>query len=549
MYLKSLTLKGFKSFASSSTLKFEPGMNVVVGPNGSGKSNISDAILWVLGTQSPKILRGENMQDVIFAGSKSKGAVNLAQVDLSLDNSDKTIDLDFEEIIITRKVFRNGENQYLLNGTPVRLNDILDVLSDTKIGRDSHAVISQGSLAQYISAKPENRRLLIEEAAGTLKHKKRKEKSLRKLEKMQTQLTRVEDVKREIIRNLRPIAKQAKVAKEYSELKSSFDKYQIWLAVNELKEMQAVYEEKKSQEKELIALIDLCKLQLNEKNETLNKYQKSLEEKGVYSGDLNALQMRTQSALEKFSSLNVILKEKINNTKAIIESLDSEILAATTKNNELKLQISSNKEKFQEKNANLSSYSEQLIHAKEELDKTKEIRQNLDEQIANLNKQNLDLESNVEIDTNVLNESIEKSSTNSSKNNMFTLQLEQANKNLSNIDENINNKNNQIKQSEEQLTKLDETLEGKNQQFAQLNQKLDKLNENIVGDTKIIADLNSKLAALNATSESFKSAAFNPQLKDKIKSGKNFIGNLYDIIDCDKAYFKIIENLLDYRLF
>ena len=214
MYLKSLVLKGFKSFADRSVLTLEPGMTVVVGPNGSGKSNISDAVLWVLGEQSAKQLRGQAMEDVIFAGSSARKAVGLAEVDLVLDNSDNTVALDFDELVITRRMYRSGESEYLINGSPSRLMDVLDLLNDSGLGRDAHSIISQGSLQDMLHARPTDRRTLIEEAAGLLKHKKRKERSARKLAAMDASLTRVKDISKEIDKQLRPLERQAAKAQK-----------------------------------------------------------------------------------------------------------------------------------------------------------------------------------------------------------------------------------------------------------------------------------------------------------------------------------------------
>jgi chromosome segregation protein len=170
VHLKSLIFKGFKSFADKSTMELEPGVTVIVGPNGSGKSNISDAVLWVLGEQSAKTLRGQAMEDVIFAGSSARQAVGVAEVDLVLDNSDGQLPLEFNEVTITRRMYRSGESEYLINGAPARLMDIQDLLHDSGLGRDTHSIISQGRLDEVLNSRPEDRRSLIEEAAGVLKH-------------------------------------------------------------------------------------------------------------------------------------------------------------------------------------------------------------------------------------------------------------------------------------------------------------------------------------------------------------------------------------------
>ena len=193
MYLKSLVLKGFKSFADRSVLTLQPGITAIVGPNGSGKSNISDAVLWVLGERSARNLRGQAMDDIIFSGSAARKAVSIAEVDLVLDNSDHVLPVDFDEVVITRRMYRSGESEYLVNGVVARRLDVLDILHDSGLGTGTHSIISQGSLDSILQSKPEDRRALIEEAAGVLKHKRRKEKSARKLALMENHLARVRD--------------------------------------------------------------------------------------------------------------------------------------------------------------------------------------------------------------------------------------------------------------------------------------------------------------------------------------------------------------------
>ena len=213
MHLKSLTLKGFKSFASATTLAFEPGVTCVVGPNGSGKSNIVDAIAWVMGEQGAKSLRGGAMADVIFAGTSGRAPLGRAEVALTIDNTDGALPIDYTEVTISRTLFRNGGSEYAINGTPCRLLDIQELLSDSGIGREMHVIVGQGQLDAILHASPEDRRGFIEEAAGVLKHRKRKEKALRKLDAMQGNLTRLTDLTSELRRQLRPLGRQAEVAR------------------------------------------------------------------------------------------------------------------------------------------------------------------------------------------------------------------------------------------------------------------------------------------------------------------------------------------------
>ena len=213
MYLKSLTLRGFKSFASATTLRLEPGITCVVGPNGSGKSNVVDALSWVMGEQGAKSLRGGKMEDVIFAGTTSRAPLGRAEVALTIDNTDGALPIDYAEVTISRLMFRSGQSEYSINGDSCRLLDVQDLLSDSGLGREMHVIVGQGQLDQILHAGPEARRAIIEEAAGVLKHRKRKEKALRKLEAMQANLTRLVDLTAELNRRLKPLGRQAEVAR------------------------------------------------------------------------------------------------------------------------------------------------------------------------------------------------------------------------------------------------------------------------------------------------------------------------------------------------
>ena len=313
LYLKSLTLKGFKSFADKSRLGLEPGVTVVVGPNGSGKSNISDAVLWVLGEQSAKTLRGNSMEDVVFAGSSARQAVGVAEVDLVLDNRDGTLPLEFSEVTITRRMFRNGESEYLINQSPARLLDIQELLHDTGLGRDTHSIISQGRLDEILNSKPEERRALIEDAAGVLKHKKRKDRAVRKLTAMDVHLDRIRDVLIEIDRQLKPLQRQADKAKQYREIEAELRELEVSLAVADLRSLQEQWDALERREREHDAEVDLARYRLAEKERELATFQSLLEEKGLFVGDLSEQRRRLQSVLERTNSGLLLLEEKGKN--------------------------------------------------------------------------------------------------------------------------------------------------------------------------------------------------------------------------------------------
>ncbi|MBH0775399.1 chromosome segregation protein SMC [Nocardia bovistercoris] len=234
MHLKSLTLKGFKSFASATTLRFEPGITCVVGPNGSGKSNVVDALTWVMGEQGAKALRGGKMQDVIFAGTSGRAPLGRAEVTLTIDNSDGALPIDYAEVSITRRMFRDGAGEYEINGNSCRLMDVQELLSDSGIGREMHVIVGQGQLSAILESRPEDRRAFVEEAAGVLKHRKRKEKAVRKLEAMQANLARLTDLTTELRRQLKPLGRQAEVARRAQTVQADLRDARLRLAADDL---------------------------------------------------------------------------------------------------------------------------------------------------------------------------------------------------------------------------------------------------------------------------------------------------------------------------
>ena len=215
MYLKSIEMQGFKSFANKILLEFHDGITGIVGPNGSGKSNVGDAVRWVLGEQSAKQLRGGNMQDVIFSGTETRKPLGFASVAITLDNSDHQLNIDFEEVTVTRRLYRSGESEYLLNSRNCRLKDINELFYDTGIGKEGYSIIGQGQIDKILNGKPEERRELFDEAAGIVKFKRRKAATLKKLDEEQQNLVRVTDILSERTRQLSPLEKQAEKARIY----------------------------------------------------------------------------------------------------------------------------------------------------------------------------------------------------------------------------------------------------------------------------------------------------------------------------------------------
>ncbi|MBQ9068415.1 MAG: chromosome segregation protein SMC [Eggerthellaceae bacterium] len=310
MHLKSLVLKGFKSFADRSVMSFEPGITAIVGPNGSGKSNVSDSVLWVLGERNAKNLRGQAMEDVIFAGSSARKPVGVAEVDLVLDNSDGTLPVEYTEVAITRRMYRNGMSEYLINGSPARRMDVLDILHDTGMGTGTHSIISQGHLSSILQSKPEDRRTLIEEAAGVLKHKQRKQKSERKLEQMDVHLSRVSDIVSEVERQVKPLERKAKRALQYKDLAAELAELTLGLAVDDLRVLQRTWDEVVAREEDLEAQIEGFRSEISSAEELAEELQMRLQTASQDAGAVADRYRRAQAATDHLDSTILVLHEK-----------------------------------------------------------------------------------------------------------------------------------------------------------------------------------------------------------------------------------------------
>ncbi len=306
MYLKSLTLKGFKSFASPTTLRFEPGITAVVGPNGSGKSNVVDALAWVMGEQGAKTLRGGKMEDVIFAGTSSRAPLGRAEVTVTIDNSDNALPIEYSEVSITRRMFRDGASEYEINGSSCRLMDVQELLSDSGIGREMHVIVGQGKLDEILQSRPEDRRAFIEEAAGVLKHRKRKEKALRKLDAMQANLARLTDLTTELRRQLKPLGRQAEVARRAQTIQADLRDAKLRLAADDLVNRQT----------ERDAILEAETTMRREHDDAAARLAVASEELAAHENALAALSLRAESVQQTWFRLSA-LAERVGATVRI----------------------------------------------------------------------------------------------------------------------------------------------------------------------------------------------------------------------------------------
>ena len=389
MYLKRLEMYGFKSFADKTVLDFMPGLTTVIGPNGSGKSNISDCIRWVLGEQSLKSLRGAKSEDIIFAGTQNRKPLGYAEASLVLDNSDSKLPIEFNEVIVTRRIYRTGESGYFINKTPCRLKDVLELFMDTGIGRDGYSIIGQGKIDEILSNKSEDRRRIFEEAAGIVKYRVRKVESEKKLEQTKLNLLRINDIISEIENNIGPLKNQSEKAKKYLSLRDELKNIEVGLFLYNIEDF-------KTQTEEITANIDLLETQKIKEDEVLNNLQVEKEELKVVIDNLIEEIERIQNLgfegnqkKEQFNSEIGIAQERISNNKENYERYAVEIEELETRNKELeeektlkqekKKNLYTNKEKFEnelkEKETELEKYSKTLSDKEIEIEAKKKIVQ------------------------------------------------------------------------------------------------------------------------------------------------------------------------------
>lgn len=338
MYLKKLEIQGFKSLADKIDMDFNPGVSAIVGPNGSGKSNIADAVRWVLGEQSVKSLRGAKMEDVIFAGSDKRKPVGMAEVSMTLDNSLSVFPLDFSEITVTRRVYRSGESEYLINKSPCRLKDIHELFMDTGVGREGYSIIGQGKIDEILSAKSEDRRVIIEEAAGIIKYKSRKLQATRKLDDTELNLVRIHDIISELGLQLGPLEEQSQTAKQYLEYREELVDLEVNLLINQV-------EDQKTRLSEIIDGDDLLNLAIIEAEAGLRNLESEVEDRKFRVNkldeeitELQKVVFNTGSRIEKAEAEIMVARERQNNLGMQKENLAQEIAELSAKEANEKIQ-------------------------------------------------------------------------------------------------------------------------------------------------------------------------------------------------------------------
>jgi len=548
LHLKSLTLRGFKSFADRTVLRFEQGVTAIVGPNGSGKSNISDAVMWVLGEQSPRSLRSGSMEDVIFAGSSARPALGMAEVSLCLSNTDGLLPIEFSEVTLTRRLYRSGESDYYINNSPCRLLDIQELLADSGLGKGLYSIIGQGRLEEILSSKPEEKRLLIEEAAGILKHKKRKERALRKLSSMEQNLQRAKDISQEIGRQLKPLRNQANKAQEYIALSNKLRTVEVGLAIMELKELQGDWENVVALEERLKDQLSSLKEELSRQHAESEKLQLEFETKNFYSGDIGEKRRKLQSIEEKIRSNVELLSEKGKNIEQRIGEISHNITQAEhRKSSLLEQQRWLNKERSS-LSAEIDRNTSVLVQLEKEVQAVQTKRQHAENTIGNL-KSKVHGEGKVADDyRGEINDLQLSIMTNENQLKFLRGELEAVEKKRSELYDRVEKKKRETEISGIELTKLEFHVNEYEMRLKQLKSELEVNRKDEVELRQELAGARARIKALEDIIGSF------PTMEDftsslDIMDMLEVVGLVKDAIKVKQEYERAIEAVLGGDIF
>lgn len=543
MYLKSLTLKGFKSFADRAQMVFEPGLTVIVGPNGSGKSNISDSILWVLGEQSAKQLRGQAMEDVIFSGSSARKPVSLAEVTLVLDNSDHTLPVDFDEVAITRRMYRSGESEYLINQSPCRLMDVQDILHDSGLGKDTHSIISQGKLDSILQSRPEDRRSLIEEAAGISKHKRRKERAARKIKSMDEHLTRARDISREITRQLRPLERQVDRARTFKELTARAHELTQILAVDELRRLQTSWNNLESQAKEAAATTELAKYRLSEKERELEKLQVMLEEKGLFVGDLGEQRRHMQDVVGRIGSDMRLLEEKGHNMVARLSEMRGTLSSSEHQRKRVTEELESARAQLDEVKAALSVAEADVAEMEPSAQKLHARRLELEESTTVLTREQRDKQKtadNASLELAKLNESLSSAETQDA---LYAARLDQINDAIGEVEASLTSRRGRAEELDEELNTAHEALNAAQGAISVAEDALADRRSKESEARNHLSEVTSELQSLNKLDERLADASpLVSRIDEQYKHA--VVARLGDVIEAPQELEGLLEQLL-----
>jgi len=548
MYFKQLDIVGFKSFPDKTKIKFEPGVTAVVGPNGCGKSNIADAIRWVLGEQSPKSLRGSAMEDIIFNGTDSVEPTNMAEVSLTLSNQTRTLPIDYDEVTITRRLFRSGESEYILNKTPVRLKDITHLLMGTGMGTSSYSIIEQGKIDRILSSRPEERRHIFEEASGITRYKSKRKEALRKLEHTENNLVRINDIITEVKRQINSIERHAKKAEKYKKDFEVMKNMDLKLATYELKSINSNLGKNRESLEELIQKETSLKSELNEALELIGKYrigledaineltqtQKDLSETTLFVDKGKHTAMLNKERIGDLESLKTTVEGELSSIKEKIGYQEEEI---TTIRNKLKELTDSKLEKektFSEKEES----AKRLSHEIDEHQKDIKVSKNM----------TLDL---VAFQTKTKNELIKLGADlQNRKSRVRRLQTEKENieEERSGIEERLRKADNELSLSQDKVRIRNDAREEFKNSLIKSEEEFEEKRKEIIENEKKLNSLHSKEEILKEMIKNFE--GFDKGVKLIMESAKNGIlsgvsGIVAEMLEPESGYEQALETALD----
>ena len=542
MQLKKLEIQGFKSFADKTEILFLDGITTIVGPNGSGKSNISDAIRWVIGEQSAKNLRGSKMEDVIFSGTQARKKVGFAEVSMYLDNSDGTLPVDYNEVIVTRRMYRSGESNYLINGTECRLKDIQAIFMDTGLGKDGYSIISQGKIDEILSNKSEERRHIFEEAAGIVKYRTRKEEATRKLTNTETTLQRVSDILSEIENTIEPLEQKANTAKKYLNLRDELKLLDVKIFISSIEnnssDMKKIDDMLETLQKDIDTQENLSKESENKKNELKEKIQ-------VLSNRIDELRekyFQVENEKERLNSKISLLDANINSSNANSERLAKEIIEDQEKISLLKAEIEKRVQKRENVFQNKKKFEEELAQKEEELNS---IVSTLDEkgvQIESLKKiidENNDKKFDLKNENSSISATIEAEEKQleekKRQNDKSVSQKDKLNFELNDVVQNISLKNKELNDINQKITLLDEKMQNNQNDIDTLIENKNNINQQLM-TTKA---KHNYLLNLENENEGYSKSV--KSILDYAKTNSKVHGTIAGLISTDEKYEYAIE--------
>ena len=549
MHLKKLEIQGFKSFADKISLDFNEGITAVVGPNGSGKSNIADAVRWVLGEQSARTLRGSNMQDVIFAGTEHRKPVGFAEVSLTIDNSDNYLPVSYNEVTVTRRVYRSGESEYMINKTSCRLKDIHELFLDTGIGRDGYSIIGQGRVDEILSTKSEDRRHIFEEASGIMKYKVRKQEAEKKLEQTEQNLVRINDIINELESQLEPLRLQSDAAKKYLSLRESLKELEINVYLDSLDKFREKIKEYEGMHKDIKENIEAEERKLRNitlQNQQKNEMLKELDDKITASRDKFYV---IEANLEKYNSEINLNKEKISSYEQNVIRLDSELKEVNDKLLELSKEEKTRSSKIEYLNKQYADFSKKLESYQAQLDAVLLTLNESERHIEMLKAgimDKLDIQSDKKTQINNVKNHIEniKKRQNSIGNEIYTLKLEKDKDNMKKEDltESIRSTTGLIRLGNEKLSQLNNEKED----FLNTISDLEKQNTAIKTDIQVKSTRHRMLNDMEKSMEGYSRSVKEIMnvCRQSPDFGRGIHGTVAQLLTVDKRYETAIEMTL-----